>query len=436
MLRFPFLLASLFFLTSGLSSQTIVITFEGTLNEAPTPLDSIRVMNLTQGGDTTIYFPDNMLVLSTVGISEARSRGRSMHALPNPFAGSTEVVVHSNGGAALITLHDVAGRTLVTRSANLPAGIQRLRVTCEGPGVHLLTVVQGGVRSALRLTAMEGDGVAGISLVGGADHGAPKSDRSMFTWAPGDALRYIGYATDGDIVHSAVIDEVPEATASRTFDLFVGLACPESPFVTDIDGNVYPAVQVGTQCWMAANLKTTRYRNGTTIPNVTDNTAWSQLNNGAWCNYHNDIDYDAIYGKLYNWYAAANPNMCPQGWHVPTEAEWQQLESEMGMPSGELGLTGMRGTVYNVGGKLKTNTLWAGQNFGATNEIGFSGLPGGSINLFSGTFLHLGLIGLWWSVSENGPEYAWARAIHSLNYGIERDFNYKFGGLSLRCVKD
>jgi hypothetical protein len=179
-----------------------------------------------------------------------------------------------------------------------------------------------------------------------------KSDRSLFTWTPGDALRYIGYATDAGVVHSAAIEEVVVATATRVFELFAGIICQESPTVTDIDGNVYRNVQIGGQCWMAANLKTTRYRDGTIIPNVTGNSAWTQLTTGAWAHYENSASYENPYGKLYNWYAAANPNICPQGWHVPTDSEWQQLESALGMPGSELGQIGYRGSSQNVGGKM------------------------------------------------------------------------------------
>ncbi|MBK9513099.1 MAG: fibrobacter succinogenes major paralogous domain-containing protein [Flavobacteriales bacterium] len=132
-------------------------------------------------------------------------------------------------------------------------------------------------------------------------------------------------------MHSAAIDEVPDATATHTFVMAAGAICPESPTVTDIDGNVYPAVQIGGQCWMAANLKTTRYRDGSTIPNVLDQNAWIQPDLGpAWCNYDNSPANDVIHGKLYNWSAAANPNTCPQGWHLPSNSEWTVLTDNLG----------------------------------------------------------------------------------------------------------
>lgn len=427
-------------LISGVRSQVITITFEGTLNAVPIPLDSILVINLTAGGDTTIYLPDNVLVLDgTTSLDEVTAKAPVLRNQPNPFAGGTDIVLSArNSGHALLTVHDATGREVTAYTGSLAAGQHRFRFTAATPGVHVLTVLQGAERVTHRLVALAGDASGiGLTYAGSSGSGGEaKSDRSLFTWTPGDALRYIGYATDAGIAYSAAIDEVPVATATRTFELFAGLACPESPTVTDIDGNVYHNVQIGGQCWMAANLKTTRYNDGNSIPNVTDNAAWTQLSSGAWCNYDNNPANDATYGKLYNWYAAADPNICPNGWHVPAEMEWQQLEAALAMPTGELGQTGYRGTAQNVGGKMKTTTLWNAPNTGATNESGFSGLPGGSRYSSNDYFYTLGILGHWWSASEAGAEYAWYRLLYGNDAGIARGANAKRNGFCLRCVRD
>jgi uncharacterized protein (TIGR02145 family) len=206
--------------------------------------------------------------------------------------------------------------------------------------------------------------------------------------------------------------------------------------MTDIDGNIYQTVIIGNQDWMAENLRTTRNRDGSTIPNVTDDTAWTQQNSGAWCNYQNISSNDATYGKLYNWYAAANTNICPQGWHVPTDAEWRQLEVALGMPTGELGQTGFRGDAQNVGGRMKTTSLWNSPNTGATNESGFSGLPGGYRISDNGYFDSLGSNGYRWTASESGAEGAWNRRLGNGNAGISRGYSSKRMGFCLRCVRD
>jgi uncharacterized protein (TIGR02145 family) len=258
----------------------------------------------------------------------------------------------------------------------------------------------------------------------------------LFTWTPGDALRYIGYATDAGIVHSAAIDEVPVATATRTFELFAGLACPEAPTVTDIDGNVYRTVQIGGQCWTAENLRSTTYANGDPIPNVPDDLQWGGLTTGAWAHYENDGSYENPYGKLYNWYAAADPrNVCPTNWHVPTDAEWNTLVGYLD-PAYDPGAFGSQSGT--AGGKMKSTgtQYWQAPNEGATNESGFSGLPGGARYYNDGPFNFLGNDGLWWSASESGAEGACFRDLYNSSAAILRSNNFKRDGFSVRCLRD
>lgn len=436
MKRFPTLVLVLLVLIASVRSQAITITFEATLNGTAVPLDSILVMNLTAGGDTMIYFPDNELVLDgTTGIARGNQAAMAMQGWPNPFVGSTEVALSATSGELLLTLLDATGRLLKSHTLEVAEGVHRFRIDCGQPGMHLLTARQGAVSRTVRLMATEGQGASDLQYNGLWGSGRAKDDRSLFTWMPGDELRYIGYATDAGIAHSGAIDEVPVASATRTFTLFAGLACPESPTVTDIDGNVYRNVQIGGQCWMAENLRTTTYRDGTSIPNITDNTAWTLLNTGAWCSYDNDPVNDSIYGKLYNGFAA-NPDVCPQGWHVPTDAEWQQLEAELGMPEIEWGQTGWRGAAQNVGGKMKATTLWEAPNAGATNESGFTAYPSGFRNYSEGFFYLRGSVVSWWLASESIEENAWARDLFFDQEGIARYYGLKRNGVCIRCLRD
>jgi uncharacterized protein (TIGR02145 family) len=208
--------------------------------------------------------------------------------------------------------------------------------------------------------------------------------------------------------------------------------------VKDINGNTYATIQIGTQLWMAENLRTTRYRNGDPIPNVTDANKWTGLSSGAWCHYENDPKYEVPYGKVYNWYTVKDPRkVCPAGWHVPTDGEWQQMEAALGMPARELYRKEFRGAAQNVGGKMKTTTLWESPNTGATNESGFSGLPGGNRHASDGYFGSLGSSGYWWSASESGAEVAWCRYLYDGSADIGRTNNYnKRSGFSVRCLRD
>jgi uncharacterized protein (TIGR02145 family) len=176
---------------------------------------------------------------------------------------------------------------------------------------------------------------------------------------------------------------------------------------------------------MEKNLDVMTYRNGDVIPQVTDNTAWAGLTTGAWCWYSNSADNGAIYGKLYNWYAVNDPRgLAPQGWHIPTDAEWTTLGTLLGGDA-------------VAGGKMKTTgtTRWTTPNTSATNESGFAGLPGG-FRGSSGTFDGVGLYGYWWSATEYLSTYAWYRYLNYANGNLSRNSSIKIFGFSVRCLRD
>lgn len=204
--------------------------------------------------------------------------------------------------------------------------------------------------------------------------------------------------------------------------------------VTDIDGNTYQTVKIGNQWWMAENLKVTHYRNGDPIPNVTDDTEWDNLTTGAYCNHDNDANNATTYGSLYNWYAGASRNIAPTGWHVPSDAEWKTLEKYLGMSRSDADDKGFRGT--DEGDKLKeTGTAhWNSPNTGATNESGFSALPGG-YRYYYGDFSGMGESAYFWSSAEYDSTSAWLRY---LSYYYSEVFRYKYDkqdGFSVRCVR-
>lgn len=205
--------------------------------------------------------------------------------------------------------------------------------------------------------------------------------------------------------------------------------------VKDIDGNVYQTVTIGTQVWMVENLKTTKYRNGDPIPNVTDDTEWSNLTTGAQCNYNNDAAIGNKYGKLYNWYAVSDGrNIAPTGWHVSSDAEWTTLENYV---AANLGTSG------SVAKALASKTDWAsstdagavGNDLTKNNTSGFSALPGG-YRYDDGIFYYIGYYGIWWTSTESDTNYAWNRSLNYYGPGVDRYYNYKEFGCSVRCVRD
>jgi len=204
----------------------------------------------------------------------------------------------------------------------------------------------------------------------------------------------------------------------------------------DIDGNMYKTVTIGTQIWMAENLMVTRYRNGDAIPHVTENSEWGDLTTGAYCNYEENSNSVATYGRLYNWYAVIDDrNIAPEGWHVATDDDLKQLEMYLGMSREEADDYGWRGT--NEGGKLKeSGTLhWANPNLGATNESGFSALPGGHRD-DDGGFYGMGNLAFFWSSTVRSNYYAWSRTLVFDKAEIRRLYYHTGSGFSVRCVKD
>ena len=204
--------------------------------------------------------------------------------------------------------------------------------------------------------------------------------------------------------------------------------------VNDQEGNTYKTIAIGTQTWMAENLRSTKYSDGKNIPIVKDNTQWSNSSNNkspmmSWYNNDQATFTANKYGALYNWYAVSpttngNKNVCPTGWHLPTDAEWTTLIDYLG---GE----GV------AGGKMKSTgtQYWSSINTGATNESGFSGLPGGNRNNY-GTFNGIGSYGSWWSSMEDGTVSAWLRHLYYDSSNAYRNGTNKNLGYSVRCLED
>jgi uncharacterized protein (TIGR02145 family) len=195
--------------------------------------------------------------------------------------------------------------------------------------------------------------------------------------------------------------------------------------VTDIEGNIYHTVTIGLQVWMVENLRTTRYNDGTPIPVVPDNLYWSRLTTGAYSDYDNTPDSSKIYGKLYNWYAVNDARkLAPVGWHVPSDEEWGILLTYLGGES-------------VAGGKLKETGTdhWESPNVGATNEYGFTALPGGRRD-FSGTFNFIRHNGYFWSSTEWNTPSAYYKFMFYNGSHVAWLAYHKTQGLSVRCIRD
>jgi uncharacterized protein (TIGR02145 family) len=217
---------------------------------------------------------------------------------------------------------------------------------------------------------------------------------------------------------------------------FVLFSCSDE-IVKDIDGNIYNTVDISDQTWTTSNLNVSKYRNGDVIPQVTDPTEWSQLTSGAWCYYNNDPENGKKYGKLYNWYAVTDPRgLAPIGYHIPAYFEWGELINYL-----DSNARGGETSPNLAGGKMKEtgNKHWNSPNTDATNDSGFSGLPGGWRNhTVGGTFYGIGTQGLWWCSTEGNQAVEWAHSLDSNSGTCINLYGYDSmgAGASVRCVKD
>jgi uncharacterized protein (TIGR02145 family) len=242
------------------------------------------------------------------------------------------------------------------------------------------------------------------------------------TYTSGERLKYT--AVSGN--NKTVMTDIPTANKTVTFTF---AECKDG------DNNYYPVVQINAHLWMAENLKTTKYNDGTAIPNVTVDATWAAATRDAYCDYSNTPANSTTYGRLYNWYAVDNnaatkvasnggKNVCPTGWHVSSDAEWTTLTTYLGGES-------------VAGGKLKETgtTHWASPNTGATNETGFTALPGG-YRFFNGSYGNIVYVGCCWGSTELSTAGAWSRDVYyDYSYVIRTSFR-KQGGFSVRCVRD
>jgi len=199
--------------------------------------------------------------------------------------------------------------------------------------------------------------------------------------------------------------------------------------LADVEGKIYRTIVIGSQTWMAENLKTTRLNDGSSIPNVKTDADWANVMDPAYCWFlDNDTLYDNIYGAYYSWFTVSTGKLCPSGWHVPTDTEWQQLVDFLGGNG-------------SAGSKLKesgTNN-WIYSNKDATNSSGFTALPSGQREAIDGTFSGQGYYGGWWSSTETNSSplaTAWTRWIHGDTVVVARTEIFKKDGFSVRCLKD
>ncbi len=409
-----------------LRAQDYLISFAG--SGGSSTVTKVKVENLTQWKSLEMNGGDVLHLKSVVtGIeSVLDNKPGRIRFYPNPMKDYTRMQFDLPvSGETTVTLYDLSGRSIAQTRDMLPKGRHDYGIQGVEEGLYFVRISCGRYSNngSLLCNGSQYHHV-NIAYETSADPEAvidPKEQNSevkgtngetVMQYTTGDWLKFTGISGN----YSTVVTDKPSASKTINFNF---IAC------TDGDNNHYPTVTLGTQTWMAENLKTTKYNDGTTsIPLVTDNTGWAGLTDHGYCWYGNDeATYKNIYGALYNWYTGAKGNLCPIGWHMPLDAEWSTLYTLLG------------GT-YIAGKKMKETGVahWQPINT-ATNESGFTALPGGwrSIN---GTFNEINERGEWWTASEKDATTGWSYYLESLYDRIYRESVKKVVGFSVRCIKD
>ncbi len=429
-------------LVSAFSQRPILeLTFTADNNGTYVQMDSIKIMNRTQGGDTVLYWPDTVLSIYYVGIPESPGSTSGFQVFPNypnPVNDQTTISLYvPDMDRVSLVVTDILGRVILLSDKVLDKGIHTFRFTPGGANLYFFTARWKGNSSSIKiLQAGAYSGGTTTLLYTGSDDSSPqlKAMKAIqdFFYSPGDKLLYIGYT---DTLQSSMLD-IPVESQTYTFQFATNIPCPGTPTV-EYEGQVYNTIQIFSQCWLKENLNV-----GTMISGVQ-----SMEDNGTiekYC-YNNAPDSCAKYGGLYQWWEMMQyttlqgaQGICPQGWHLPTDEEWKVLEGavdsqfDMGDPGWDICWTWCG---YDAGTNLKTTSGWY-ENGNGTDLFGFSGLPGGGRGTEFGLFLYVGDYGHWWTTAESSYYYAWSRLVSNIQptvfrYTFEKDY-----GFSVRCLRD
>jgi len=434
---------------SGQNSY-IELTFTAENSGQYVPLDSIYIENLTQEQDTTLYAPDTVLICDiNPGMYENNLHNTNSFLVsqnyPNPFSGKTTIELFLPGKEDIkITVRDILGRELAHYENALKRGNHTFSFYSGNEKYYLLTVIGRQTSQTIKMLNANYKITYGTKdkiIYNGYEDNVigykSQKANNKFVFYTGDELKYTAYT---DVEETEIFDS-PPGNKTYTFQFDGWTPCPGISTGTDIDGNTFNTVQIGSQCWMKENLKTTTYQDGTPIPNVTDGSSWSNLTTGAYVWYDNDISWKGPYGAMYNWYATVDTNgLCPTGWHVPTHIEWTALTNfigGVGPPHGnELKSCRQVSSPFGGGCNTTEHPRWDDSAQNGTDDYGFSGLPNGNRSYDDGTFSSLGGFCNWWTSTEATSYRAWMRDLAHFGGNILSANHEKEYGFSVRCLKD
>jgi uncharacterized protein (TIGR02145 family) len=409
------------------NAQNYLISFTGT--GLSTSVSTVKVENLTKGASLIISGSDVLRLTAATGVNYIEDKQSSqLKIYPNPMTDySTLQILPNESGNAVISVLDMTGKQIAQIQSNLEKYPQEFQLSGVRKGFYLITVKSKNYQLSCKLVSnMKSNGTINIEKVNNTLKAVDEKEEETnikgtfatvdMAYTTGDRLKFTG--TSGN--NSTVKMDIPASDKTITFNF---VAC------TDGDNNNYPVIEIGTQVWMSENLKTTKYNDNTAVPLVTGTSAWNALSTPGYCWYNNDSNTNRdIYGGLYNWYvvniaSSGGRNICPVGWHVPSDAEWTTFTTFIGGES--------------VAGKLKEigTTHWISPNTGATDEVGFTARPGGR-RFVAGNFTQIGSYGYWWNSQESSTPTTWTRFLTTWDNFLNKSTYFKQDGFSLRCLKN
>jgi uncharacterized protein (TIGR02145 family) len=420
---------------------SVDLTFTAVNNAAHVQLDSIKVMNRSQGSENTLYYPDTAISIeistgdtllyigystgNPIGVREINQENSSFHlfpAYPNPLTDQCMISMYLPEDGNVITwVNDIQGKVILSNDQFFEKGIHSFRFFPGNSSLYLLSARWKGVTLSIKMINAETGTMQRCML----DYlGSVDQDLSSQASA---------FKTDQVMLESGILD-APSANETFTFQFATNIPCLGTPTVT-YEGQVYNTIQIFSQCWLKENLNVGTMINGTSY--MTENDTLEK-----YC-YDNDPANCTEYGGLYQWdevmqYTTqpGTRGICPPGWHLPTDEEWKVMEGavdkQYGIGDSAWDTLYYRG--FDAGYNLKTTTGWNFLNSNGIDLFDYSAKPAG-IRLFYGNFVNLEGSTVWWSSNEYNSTHAIYRTLSTFD-NISRDFLDKVDGFSVRCIRD
>jgi len=420
---------------------TLELTFTAIDNLAYVQIDSIKVMNRTQGFDTVLYWPDTVLALEyQLGVPELNPKKERLQVFqnyPNPVVDQTTISLYvPKKDEVGIIITDILGREILKTDWVLEKGIHYFRFAPGSGNLFIFTAQWRGNSSNVKIlqAASTTYTVSSLEYIGSESSSTQlktTEDIQSFLFNLGDELLYIGYANE---LQSGILD-TPSANETLTFQFATNIPCLGTPTVT-YKGQVYNTIQIFSQCWMKENLNVGNMINGE--DNMEDNGTIEK-----YCAYNDPAQCDT-YGGLYQWNEMMQYNtqqgtqgICPTDWHLPTDEEWKVLEgavdSQYGI--GDYTWENVMWRGFDAGTNLKTTSGWY-EGGNGTDLFGYSGIGGGYCNPTTGEFEYLTGAGFWWLSTEGNDNEARVRNISWEFPEVGRgDLSVELG-FSVRCLRD